>query len=219
MIGAAATSARCSPVGVTLLGDDVAMSSSPFRCLLRAALALLSPQTGRRRDVCRNDHDQARRADRKPKLAVSRTERTVYARLRAAALTLRCCGTANASRRRTRCITPLCHSPVTPYPLEWFRRLNAALATKFGATTVRGTGNLLAYGPGADPPGVRLGVLSDRLSQDLCLEIFVFIGLGASDEHFRKNHGRDLRLARQRRAGRWRCSAGARRRQRACERG
>src|ERR1700761_5638562 len=79
VIGAGAVSGACPPAGVTLLGDDVAMSLSPSRCFLRAAVALVSPKTGRRRAVCGNDHDQARREDSKPELALSRTEPTLYA--------------------------------------------------------------------------------------------------------------------------------------------
>ena len=38
------------------------------------AAADLDADERRKRAVCRNDHDQARREDRKPKLAMSRTE-------------------------------------------------------------------------------------------------------------------------------------------------
>src|ERR1700759_4228541 len=50
----------------------------------------------RKRNVRGNDHDQARRADRKAKLAMSRTEGAAYSQCREQALTLRCCRNANA---------------------------------------------------------------------------------------------------------------------------
>src|ERR1700761_2223032 len=79
MIGADVMSAARSPAGATLPGDEVTMSLSPSRCLLEAAVAFLSPGTGRRRTVCGIDHDQARREDRKPQLALPRTEPLAYA--------------------------------------------------------------------------------------------------------------------------------------------
>ena len=43
----------------------------------------------RKRAVSKHDHDQARRADRKEELAMSRTEPSAYSRIHAKALTLR----------------------------------------------------------------------------------------------------------------------------------
>jgi hypothetical protein len=48
----------------------------------------LSRRLEAREAVCRNDHDQARREDRKPKLAVARTEPLSYAQLLILSLTL-----------------------------------------------------------------------------------------------------------------------------------
>src|ERR1700722_2147279 len=68
MIEAAATSCAGCATGVTL-PDVVAMVVSPLRGRADA---------GHKRTVCGIDHDQARRADRKPMQAVSRTESLGY---------------------------------------------------------------------------------------------------------------------------------------------
>src|SRR5665213_859098 len=71
-IGAAAISGAVGPRGVALPGDDVAIS------LLPSGTAGFRAPGGAQAAVCGNDHDQARREDRKPKLAMSRTESQAY---------------------------------------------------------------------------------------------------------------------------------------------
>src|SRR5579862_8923502 len=67
------------------------MSCLPFVVSVAAAVACKR----HKRNVRGNDHDQARREDRKAKLAMSRTEPPAYSQCREQALTLRCCRSAN----------------------------------------------------------------------------------------------------------------------------
>src|ERR1700722_2549013 len=78
MIGAAAMSCAGGASGVTL-SDVVAMVVSPLQGRADA---------GHKRTVCEIDHDQARREDRKPKRAASRTESAAYSQSLSLPLTL-----------------------------------------------------------------------------------------------------------------------------------
>src|SRR6185437_9052260 len=92
---------------------------SPFRCLPCGGVACQRYK----RTVRGNDHDQARREDRKAKLALSRTERPAYSQCREQALTLRCCRSANEMR----------HSCVIAPAIHW---RSAALASTGRPTKV-----------------------------------------------------------------------------------
>src|SRR5258706_3588904 len=82
--GAAALSCAAGASGVTLPGYGV-----PMVVISLDATAGHAPVKGANRPFCENDHDQARRDNRKPKLAMSRTELPSYSQSSAPSLTLR----------------------------------------------------------------------------------------------------------------------------------
>ena len=120
--------------------------------------------------VCRNDHDQARREDRKPKLAMSRTEPSAYSQSPVVAhASVRCLGAVAA--QTSQCV-PL-HA-VFPCRRHFASVADSPVAALASAAEVA----KLCRAAGART--VPFSLFDHRKS------------LGANDEHFRKNHERDL---------------------------